>query len=58
MQLMARNSSKVIAVMDSSKLGRRSKKIVMDNDMINLLVMDKVSDRDKEAYLSAGIRIE
>lgn len=57
MQVMAQNSSKVIAVMDSSKLGRRSKKIVMDNSMIDLLVMDKVNEADREAYLRAGIRI-
>ena len=58
MQVMAQNSSKVIAVMDSSKLGRRSKKTVMDNDMIDLLIMDKVTEADRQLYLQAGIRIE
>ena len=58
MQLMARNSSKVIAVMDSSKLGRRSKKVIMDNRMIDLLVMDSVEPDVRELYRHAGICIE
>ncbi len=58
MQLMAENSGRVIAVMDSSKLGRRSKKVIMDNSMIDLLVMDKAEQQDCEKYLKAGIRIE
>lgn len=58
MQLMARNSSKVIAVMDSSKLGRRSKKAIMDNSMIDLLVMDSVEPDVRELYRHAGICIE
>ena len=58
MQVMAQNSSRVLAVMDSSKLGRRSKKTVMDNDMIDLLIMDKVTEADRQLYLQAGIRIE
>ena len=58
MQLMARNSSKVIAVMDSSKLGRRSKKVIMDNSMIDLLVMDSVEPDVREFYRHAGICIE
>ena len=58
MQLMARNSSKVIAVMDSSKLGRRSKKVIMDNSMIDLLVMDSIKPEVREFYRRAGICIE
>ena len=58
MQLMARNSSKVIAVMDSSKLGRRSKKVIMDNRMIDLLVMDSIKPEVRELYRRAGICIE
>ncbi len=58
MQLMAQNSSQVIAVMDSSKLGRRSKKVIMDSSMIDLLVMDNVKPQERERYLRAGIRIE
>ena len=58
MQLMARNSSKVIAVMDSSKLGRRSKKVIMDNRMIDLLVMDSIKPEVRELYRHAGICIE
>ena len=58
MQLMARNSSRVIAVMDSSKLGRRSKKVIMDNSMIDLLVMDSVEPDVREFYRRAGICIE
>lgn len=58
MQVMAQNSSRVLAVMDGSKLGRRSKKTVMDNDMIDLLIMDKVTETDRQLYLQAGIRIE
>lgn len=58
MQLMARNSSKVIAVMDSSKLGRRSKKVIMDNSMIDLLVMDCIKPEVRELYRRAGICIE
>jgi len=56
--IMARNSSKVIAVMDSSKLGRRSKKVIMDNRMIDLLVMDSVEPDVREFYRHAGICIE
>ena len=58
MQLMARNSSKVIAVMDSSKLGRRSKKVIMDNSMIDLLVMDSIKPEVRELYRRTGICIE
>lgn len=58
MQLMAQRSDKVLAVMDSSKLNRRSKKVIMPNSMIDLLIMDSITPEQKEQYLLAGIHIE
>ena len=43
---------------DSSKLGRRSKKVIMDNSMIDLLVMDSIEPEVRELYRRAGICIE
>lgn len=58
-QLLARQSRKTVAVMDSSKLGRCSKKQVLALDEVDLLVMDgNVAEETKEAYRRRGIVIE
>lgn len=58
-QILARNSQQTIAVMDSSKLGKRSKKNVLTfNEVDRLLMDDGVSDRLKEEYGQKGLKIE
>ena len=58
-QLLARQSRKTVAVMDSSKLGRCSTKQVLALDEVDLLVMDgNVTEETKEAYRRRGIVIE
>lgn len=55
---MCKNSQKAIAVMDSSKLDRQSKKIILQRDQIDILVMDDVEENIKARYAAAGISIE
>ena len=58
-QLLARTSRKVIAVMDSSKLGKRSKRKVLDTEQVDILLMDShVSADTREKYAKKGIIIE
>lgn len=58
MQLLARTSKKVIAVMDSSKLGKCSKKRALEKDEVDLLITDNnVSDEICEKYKENGILI-
>lgn len=58
-QLLARLSRKVVAVMDSSKLGKRSKRKALEADQVDILLMDsKVSSDIKEKYAAKGIVIE
>ena len=57
-QLLAKTAKKVIAVMDSSKLGKRSKKKVLSLEEVDLLLMDnQVSGEIKEQYRKKGIEI-
>ncbi len=58
-QLLARRAQKVIAVMDSSKLGKRSKKNVLSFEQVDRVLMDDgVSDRIKREYQARGLLIE
>ena len=57
-QLLAQKAKKVIAVMDSSKLGRCSKREVLRPEDVDLLVMDDhVSEEMKQKYQGKGISI-
>ena len=59
MQLLAERAGKAIAVMDSTKIGRRSKKQVFPLDALYCLVTDDaVSEETKNRYAAAGGRIE
>lgn len=55
---LTENSGEVIAVMDSSKLDRRSRQVVVLPTQIDRLVMDRASLEVKKRYASLGIRIE
>ncbi len=58
-QAMAKRAGKVIAVMDSSKLGRQSKKQIFPLNCVDTLVMDDaVPDKVKKQYASAGVTIQ
>ena len=57
-QTLAARSNNVIAVMDSSKLGKQSKKQIFPLDRVDLLVMDDhVSDQVKKEYATAGVKL-
>ncbi len=57
-QLLAQKAKTVIAVMDSSKLGRCSKREVLRPEDVDLLVMDDhVSEDMKQKYQEKGISI-
>lgn len=57
-QLLARISRKVIALMDTSKLGKCSKRKALSLDQVDLLLMnDPVSEEVKEKYKKKGIEI-
>lgn len=58
-QILARNSRKVIAVMDSGKLGQCSKRLALSSDQVDLLLMDDhIPSEVKERYHSKGIEIQ
>lgn len=58
-QLLAQNSRKVIAVMDSSKLGQCSKRMALSPEQVDLLLMDDhIPPEVKEKYRSKGIEIQ
>ena len=58
MQTMKKNSMRTIAVMDSSKLNRVSKKTLFTSEQLDTIVMDDhVSDELKKLYASSGIHI-
>lgn len=58
-QLLAERACQVIPVMDSSKLGRRSRKDVLTLDQADCLVMDDhVTEEQKKNYMEKGIVIE
>ncbi len=57
-RLLARTAKKVIAVMDSSKLGQCSKQNVLGPDQVDILLMDdRVPEEVREKYLEKGIMI-
>lgn len=58
-QLLAKVSKQVIAVMDSTKLGKRSKCKVLEPEEVDCLIMDdQVQEKIREKYRQKGIRIE
>ena len=58
-QILASNSKEVIAVMDSSKLGKRSKEKLFDYGCVDRLIMDdNISDKTRKLYFDNGISIE
>lgn len=57
-QIMAKKSKLVVAVMDHSKLGRKSQKEILKKDSVNVLLMDKASKDEREFYGEYGINIE
>lgn len=56
-QILARNSDMRCAVMDSTKLGRRSKKKILDLNQVDWLIMDDIPDALQEEYQDYGIKI-
>lgn len=57
-RLLARNARQVIAVMDSGKLGKCSKKKVLEPDQVDLLIMDDgVTEETRKEYGERGISI-
>lgn len=57
-QLLAQRAKQVIAIMDSSKLGKRSKAKVLSLDQVDLLLTDqRVSEELKEKYRTKGLEI-
>ena len=58
-QTLARNARRVVAVMDSSKLGQCSKRVVLLPEQVDLLLMDDhVSPEVREQYRSKVIEIQ
>ena len=58
-RVLSEHSRRVIAVMDSSKLGKRSKCKVLDLDAVERLLMDdQVAEGVREKYREKGILIE
>ena len=58
-QRLAAISQRVVAVMDSSKLGKRSKVKVLEPAQVDLLVMDSpIPPETQERYEKAGFHIE
>jgi DeoR/GlpR family transcriptional regulator of sugar metabolism len=51
---ITQHTKRAIAVLDSSKLGRRSKKKVFGLSSVDLLVMDEVPDQIRKQYENAG----
>ena len=58
-QTLAQTARRVIAVMDSSKLGQCSKRQVFSPEQVDLLLMDDhIPSEVKEKYRSKGIEIQ
>lgn len=58
LQLLARNAKSVIAVMDSSKLGKCSKRAALAAEDVDLLVMDEhITEEIREKYHKKGYHI-
>ena len=57
-ELLAGNAKQVIAIMDSSKLGKRSKKMVLDRDKVDFVLMDDhITEEIRQKYQDKGIEI-
>lgn len=57
-ELLAGNAKQVIAIMDSSKLGKRSKKTVLDRDKVDFVLMDDhITEEIRQKYQDKGIEI-
>ena len=57
-QLLAKTAKRVIAVMDSSKLGKCSKKKVLSNEQVDTVIMDgNVSEDMRKKYKKHGTTI-
>ena len=58
MHLLAHSAGKVYAVMDSSKLGRRSRKKVLSREEVDAVIMDDGIPEDvRRQYEEQGIHI-
>ena len=58
-KLLSQRSEKVIAIMDSSKIGKSSKQKVLNLDNVDLLLTDdNISPILKEKYKNKGLLIE
>jgi len=58
-KLLSQRSEKVIAIMDSSKIGKRSKQKVLNLDNVDLLLTDdNISPILREKYKNKGLLIE
>ncbi|MDD3795412.1 MAG: DeoR/GlpR family DNA-binding transcription regulator [Lachnospiraceae bacterium] len=58
MQTLAANSRRTVAVMDSSKLGKQSKKLLFPLSSIDVLVLNDITEEQKAQYIAAGAKIE
>ena len=57
-ELLAKNAKHVIAIMDSSKLGKRSKKMVLDREQVDFVLMDDhITEEIRRKYRDRGIEI-
>ena len=57
-QLLAKNAKKVIAVMDSSKLGKCSQKKVLELEQVDFVAMDEgIPEKIRKKYREKGIDI-
>ena len=58
-QTLARVAKQTIAVMDSSKLGKCSKRKALEPDQVDILIMDdQVPQKTREKYAQKGIIIQ
>lgn len=58
MQTLVQHTKKAVAVMDSSKFDRRSKKQVFGLKSVAVLVTDEIPDDVKAVYTQAGVVVE
>lgn len=58
MQILAERSKRTIAVMDSSKLGKQSKKQIFPLKSVDVLVLNDIPETIKERYAAVGVTIK
>lgn len=58
MQILAERSKRTIAVMDSSKLGKQSKKQIFPLRSVDVLVLNDIPETIKEQYAAVGVTIK